>query len=145
MKANSVFQEQLLWQTRTIEMMYQKIAMALKEEGMNNESVPTDWLLFLCLGKREPCGSHFNDLATPSDEISSRLRASRRHLIYVHSKMLIVDDAYLLAGSANLNQRSLDGARDTEIAVGCWQSKFLHDNPLGDIHNFRISLWREHF
>lgn len=59
--------------------------------------------------------------------------------------MLIVDDSYLLAGSANLNQRSLDGARDTEIAVGCWQPKFLHDNPHGDIHNFRISLWREHF
>ena len=63
-------------------MMYQKIAMALKKEGMNDESVSIDWLLFLCLGNREPCGSHFNDLATSSDEISSRLRASRRHLIF---------------------------------------------------------------
>ena len=34
-------------------------------------------------------------------------------MIYVHSKLLIVDDEYLLTGSANINQRSLDGDRDS--------------------------------
>ena len=34
-------------------------------------------------------------------------------MIYVHSKLLIVDDEYLLVGSANINQRSLDGDRDS--------------------------------
>lgn len=37
---------------------------------------------------------------------------------HVHSKMAIFDDEYLIMGSANINQRSMDGSRDTEIAVG---------------------------
>lgn len=37
--------------------------------------------------------------------------------IYVHSKLLIVDDLYVLLGSANINDRSLLGERDSEIAV----------------------------
>ena len=112
---------------------------------MNEESVPTDWLLFLCLGKREGEGEYLNDLEPPSSEILTRLRQTRRHPIYVHSKMLIVDDVYFLAGSPNINQRSLDGARDSEIAIGCWQPHVLLPNAEGDVHNFRILLWLEHF
>ena len=37
--------------------------------------------------------------------------------IYVHSKMMIVDDRYALIGSANINDRSLLGTRDSELAV----------------------------
>ena len=37
--------------------------------------------------------------------------------MYVHSKLLIVDDAIAIAGSANLNDRSLCGERDSEIAA----------------------------
>ncbi len=37
--------------------------------------------------------------------------------IYVHTKMMIVDDLYALVGSANTNDRSLLGERDSEIAV----------------------------
>ena len=45
-------------------------------------------------------------------------------MIYVHAKGMIVDDAYVLIGSANINQRSLDGSRDTEIAMGAYQPKY---------------------
>lgn len=38
-------------------------------------------------------------------------------LIYVHSKLLIADDAIVICGSANINDRSLVGKRDSEIAV----------------------------
>ncbi|CAG5133220.1 unnamed protein product, partial [Candidula unifasciata] len=38
-------------------------------------------------------------------------------LIYVHSKLMIVDDDTVIIGSANINDRSLLGARDSEIAV----------------------------
>ncbi|BES97997.1 Phospholipase D Active site motif [Nesidiocoris tenuis] len=38
-------------------------------------------------------------------------------LIYVHSKLLIVDDRLVICGSANINDRSLLGKRDSEIAV----------------------------
>ena len=42
-------------------------------------------------------------------------------LMLVAAQMMIMDDEYVLLGSANYNQRSLDGSRDTEIAVGAYQ------------------------
>ena len=47
----------------------------------------------------------------------------------VHSKMMIVDDEYIIVGSANINQRSQDGTRDTELAVGALQPR--HVTPPG--------------
>ncbi|XP_053861774.1 phospholipase D2 isoform X2 [Malaclemys terrapin pileata] len=38
-------------------------------------------------------------------------------LVYIHSKMLIADDRRVLIGSANINDRSLLGKRDSELAV----------------------------
>ena len=38
-------------------------------------------------------------------------------LIYIHSKLLIVDDEKVLIGSANINDRSMVGSRDSEFAV----------------------------
>ena len=57
---------------------------------------------------------------------------------------MVVDDAYIIVGSANINQRSMAGTRDTEMAVGCWQPSFTDDNCSGDVHMFRMSLWTEH-
>jgi phospholipase D1/2 len=37
--------------------------------------------------------------------------------IYIHNKMMIVDDLYAIVGSANINDRSMLGSRDSEIAV----------------------------
>lgn len=56
-----------------------------------------------------------------------------------------VDDAYLLIGSANVNQRSMDGQRDTEIAIGCYQpSNGANKTSPTDIQEYRMSLWYEH-
>ena len=38
-------------------------------------------------------------------------------IIYVHSKLLIVDDKYAILGSANINDRSMKGDRDSELAI----------------------------
>ncbi|XP_045383052.1 phospholipase D2 isoform X2 [Lemur catta] len=38
-------------------------------------------------------------------------------LIYIHSKLLIADDRTVIIGSANINDRSLLGKRDSELAV----------------------------
>jgi len=38
-------------------------------------------------------------------------------LIYIHSKLLIVDDEKVLIGSANINDRSMMGDRDSEFAI----------------------------
>lgn len=45
----------------------------------------------------------------------------QRFMIYVHAKGMIVDDEYVIVGSANINQRSLAGTKDTEIAMGAYQ------------------------
>ena len=84
-------------------------------------------------------------VSEPGDPSAKRFRDKLRFPIYVHSKMMIVDDAYIIVGSANINQRSLAGTRDTEMAVGCWQPHFHRMNPYGDVHKFRMSLWTEHF
>lgn len=54
-----------------------------------------------------------------------------------------MDDAYILIGSANINQRSMDGCRDTEIAIGCYQEADTATNS-NEIRGFRLSLWYEH-
>ena len=38
-------------------------------------------------------------------------------MVYVHSKLMIVDDKFVILGSANINDRSMLGHRDSEIAV----------------------------
>ena len=61
--------------------------------------------------------------------------------------MSIFDDEYILIGSANINQRSLGGNRDSEIAVGGYQpGKTIaeEENPRGDVHSFRMALWAAH-
>ncbi|CAL5355308.1 unnamed protein product [Camellia sinensis] len=42
--------------------------------------------------------------------------------------------------------RSMDGARDTEIAMGGYQPHHLSTNKpaMGQIYGFRIALWYEH-
>jgi len=57
-----------------------------------------------------------------------------------------VDDEYIIIGSANINQRSMDGARDSEIAMGAFQPRHLACNgPVrGQIYGFRRALWYEH-
>jgi len=74
--------------------------------------------------------------------------------IYVHTKLMIVDDRYVLHGSANINDRSLLGSRDSEIAV------LIHDSEdelvdlcgngrpvltLKHARNLRKAVWRKLF
>ena len=63
--------------------------------------------------------------------------------------MTIVDDDYVLVGSANINQRSLGGNRDSEIAMGGYQPDHLTsedgEGPRGDVHTYRMALWSAHF
>ncbi|KAG6789517.1 hypothetical protein POTOM_005619 [Populus tomentosa] len=56
------------------------------------------------------------------------------------------DDEYIIIGSANINQRSMDGARDSEIAMGGYQPNHLATRKpaRGQIHGFRLGLWYEH-
>ncbi|KAH9575045.1 hypothetical protein CY35_01G091700 [Sphagnum magellanicum] len=82
----------------------------------------------------------------PLDPNYRSAQEHRRFMIYVHAKMMIVDDEYIIVGSANINQRSMDGGRDTEIAMGAYQPHHLATNhpARSQIHGFRMALWFEH-
>lgn len=38
-------------------------------------------------------------------------------ILYIHSKVMIIDDSICILGSANINDRSLLGDRDSELCV----------------------------
>jgi phospholipase D1/2 len=62
--------------------------------------------------------------------VQEQARKNRRFMVYVHSKGMIVDDEYVIIGSANINQRSMEGIRDTEIAMGAYQPQYTWANKL---------------
>ena len=144
--ATAAIQEILFWQYRTMESMYKRIGQAIQANESGTH--PTDYLSFFCLAKRESIDEvPVDDLAEPEPgSAAETLRQSLRHPVYVHCKMSIFDDEYILIGSANVNQRSLGGNRDTEIAVGGHQPDHSEtESPRGDVHSFRMALWAAHF
>ncbi|KAJ0967900.1 hypothetical protein J5N97_024817 [Dioscorea zingiberensis] len=142
-------QEILFWQGQTIKMMYEIIGQELKSMKYDNAQ-PEDYLNFYCLGNREEFPRDSNQPTNqPSEKSPEALSQKfRRFMIYVHSKGMIIDDEYVLLGSANINQRSLDGSRDTEIAMGAYQPHHTwaekKGHPHGQVYGYRMSLWAEH-
>uniref|UniRef100_A0A8C9W7D5 Phospholipase n=1 Tax=Scleropages formosus TaxID=113540 RepID=A0A8C9W7D5_SCLFO len=70
-------------------------------------------VLFLAVGDQWINYISFGGLRTHA-ELEGKLVTE---LIYVHSKMLIADDNTVIIGSANINDRSMLGKRDSEVAV----------------------------
>lgn len=141
----------LFWQHKTMQMMYETIYKALEEVGLEEAFTPQDYLNFFCLGNREAVdGSETPGAMSPTaaNTPQAHSRKNRRFMIYVHSKGMIVDDEYVILGSANINQRSMEGTRDTEIAMGAYQPHYTWarklSNPRGQIYGYRMSLWAEH-
>ncbi|XP_036138455.1 phospholipase D2 isoform X4 [Monomorium pharaonis] len=72
-------------------------------------------------------------------------------LIYVHSKLMIIDDNTVICGSANINDRSMVATRDSEIAVIIHDQEF-EDGRMNNIpflcgkfaSSLRKQLFREH-
>ena len=72
-------------------------------------------------------------------------------IVYVHSKLMIVDDQMAIIGSANINDRSMLGSRDSEIAVLMEDTEMLDSKMNGQgfrvgkfSHGLRCHLMREH-
>jgi phospholipase D1/2 len=74
-------------------------------------------------------------------------------IVYVHSKLMIVDDDVAIMGSANINDRSLLGDRDSEIAVKFFQHyKDKYSTLAGlpfskspGVHDLRKRCWQTLF
>jgi phospholipase D1/2 len=74
--------------------------------------------------------------------------------VYVHSKVMIVDDLYAILGSANINDRSLLGTRDSELAVLITDNQIERTDICGNgkalpvrgfAHQLRREIWSKIF
>ena len=81
-----------------MESMYKRIALAIERLGL--ETRPTDHLSFYCLGKREAADeTDWDELGAPDPCTGAEIvRDTLRHPIYVHSKLMVVDDDYVVIG-----------------------------------------------
>ena len=75
----------------------------------------------------------------------------KTEMIYIHSKILIVDDQIALIGSANINDRSMLGCRDSELAViikddNTFLSRMNNQKFSSNYfaHSLRVRLFKEH-
>lgn len=149
MPESASVQEILYWQGQTMQMMYEIIAREIKCANLENVH-PTDYLNFYCLGNREQHEgeSNGNEKSAANGTTESASNKYGRFMIYVHAKGMIVDDEYVILGSANINERSMAGSRDTEIAMGAYQPHHSWDkkkrHPRGQVYGYRMSLWAEH-
>jgi len=136
----------LYFQRVTIEAMYKQVQDALTARMANSSDYGlevSDYLNIYCLGTRETShGSQATEESITEDE--KVLDITRRHQIYIHSKMMIVDDDVVQIGTANINQRSMDGCRDSEIMMTAWQPDHLATSKSiakSDIHAYRMHIW----
>ncbi|KAE8620516.1 hypothetical protein XENTR_v10010293 [Xenopus tropicalis] len=94
------------------------------------ETMGEDWTKYLSV-----CG-----LRTHGDMPDGSLVTE---LVYIHSKMLIVDDRRVIIGSANINDRSMLGSRDSELAVLVEDMEFVSSVMDGEPYQagkFALSL-----
>lgn len=71
--------------------------------------------------------------------------------LYIHAKLLIVDDRIVVCGSSNLNDRSQLGNHDSELSIVMEDTKILESTMDGKpfsagyhAASLRRHLWREH-
>ncbi|KAL1839960.1 hypothetical protein VTJ49DRAFT_965 [Mycothermus thermophilus] len=71
--------------------------------------------------------------------------------LYIHAKCIIVDDRVALIGSANINERSMLGNRDSEVAAVVRDTDLIWSTMGGKpyqvgrfAHTLRLRLMREH-
>lgn len=71
--------------------------------------------------------------------------------LYIHAKCMIVDDRHVIIGSANINERSMLGSRDSEVASLVTDKMMLPSHMAGRpymvgefAHSLRKRLMREH-
>ncbi|KZT64620.1 phospholipase D [Daedalea quercina L-15889] len=118
-------------QNRTICRGPNSIFGRLRKEGID----PDDYIAFFSLRN----WGKLRDGALTTEEV------------YIHGKVCIVDDRLAIIGSANINERSQRGDRDSEIAAVIRDTDMLECTMAGKpfkvgrfAHTLRVRLMREH-
>lgn len=86
-------------------------------------------------------------LGTAEEELNAYIS----EVLYIHSKLLIVDDRRVIMGSANINERSMKGDGDSEIALVVEDNDLIPSTMNGQPYqagrfaaSLRRKLYREH-
>ncbi len=83
--------------------------------------------------------------------INNRCSENRCKQIYVHAKLMIIDDRFVTIGSANMNDRSM--TCDTEIAIAIYDNNLLYNKAMKSSTTFqknkfafelRKKIWKHH-
>lgn len=120
---------------------------------------PSEWTKYITVLNMRNFGATVQfarDPSTNDEDFSCEIgRYVVTEQIYIHSKLLIVDDAVAIIGSANTNDRSLTGNGDTEIAAVIVDTEGVEFRDLGSptfkvqtrkfARELREQLWRKHF
>ncbi|CAK62572.1 unnamed protein product (macronuclear) [Paramecium tetraurelia] len=131
---SAVLKVQLHFEYQTMSRGGKSIIEQLKQEGIK----PENYIQFFGLRQHE--------LSPQPNSIPVT------EIIYIHSKLMIIDDQIALIGSANINDRSLQGNRDSELAI-IVQDQVTVDTIMDGqpyvaskfAHTLRTSLYMEHF
>ncbi|QRW27360.1 phospholipase [Rhizoctonia solani] len=118
-------------QNRTISRGPNSIFARLRKEGID----PDDYITFFSL---RGWGKLADDVLTTEQ-------------VYIHAKCMVVDDRVVIIGSANINDRSQRGDRDSELAAVIRDTDMIDSRMAGKpfkvgrfAHTLRIRLMREH-
>ena len=114
----------------------------------------------ICRGEHSIFGRLRSQGIAPEDYISffslrtwGKLRGGllTTEQLYIHGKVMIVDDRLALIGSANINERSQRGDRDSELACIVRDTDMIDSTMAGEPfkvgrfpHTLRVRLMREH-
>lgn len=135
--------------------LIKRIQRALKENGRDESQWP-QYLTVLNMRNYGVTVEYARDLTTNDEDMSREIgRYLVTEQIYIHSKLMIVDDAVAIIGSANINDRSLTGNGDTEIAAVIVDTDDCRLEDLGSptmpvrsrgfARALRRQLWAKHF
>ena len=118
-------------QNRTISSGPNSIFARLRKEGID----PDDYITFFSL---RGWGKLAGDVLTTEQ-------------VYIHGKCMVVDDRVVIIGSANINDRSQRGDRDSELASVIRDTDMIDSRMAGKpfkvgrfAHTLRVRLMREH-
>ena len=131
----------------------------IKRSLVKKKRDPEEWVQYLTVLNMRNYGAtvmYARDPVTFDEDFSREIgRYVVTEQIYIHSKLLIVDDAVAIVGSANTNDRSLTGNGDSEIAAVVVDTEGVELRDLGS-PNFKVQtrkfarelrqqLWKKHF
>ncbi|KAF8610545.1 phospholipase D [Ceratobasidium sp. AG-I] len=118
-------------QNRTISRGPNSIFARLRKEGID----PDEYISFFSL---RGWGKLAGDVLTTEQ-------------VYIHGKIMVVDDRVVIIGSANINDRSQRGDRDSELASVIRDTDMIDSRMAGKpfkvgrfAHTLRVRLMREH-